>query len=366
MPPGSDRPRANRVGRAMTDGDGDIRIERRGRLGLVTLDRQPALNALTHDMVLRMRAALDDFAVDPAVVVVAVTAAPGRAFCAGGDIRQVYEMGRAGDPSRNLFFRDEYRLNALIERYPKPYVALVDGVCMGGGVGLSAHGPHRVATERLVFAMPEVAIGFFPDVGGTYILSHMPSELGLYLGLTGMSIRLADAHFAGFVTDAVAPESIAAIIDRLAETGDVEVALAGRTVPIGPAPLAPRLAVIERAFSAREVGEILLRLDTEAGEHAAFAAETAATIRSRSPTSLELTFHALRRARTMSFADCMVMEYRLLCRILEGHDFYEGVRAAIVDKDRRPRWQPAELDELEVLDIDAHFRPPAGGDIVLD
>jgi len=366
VPPGSDRPRANRVGRAMTDGDGDIRIERRGRLGLVTLDRQPAMNALTHAMVLAMRAALDAFAVDPAVAVVAVTAAPGRAFCAGGDIRQVYEMGRAGDPSRNLFFRDEYRLNALIERYPKPYVALVDGVCMGGGVGLSAHGPHRVATERLVFAMPEVAIGFFPDVGGTYILSHMPSGLGFYLGLTGTSIRLADAHLAGFVTDAVEPQSIPAILDRLAETGDVEAALAGRTVPVGDAPLAPRLAVIERAFAAREVGEILRRLDAETGEHAAFAAETAATMRSRSPTSLELTFHALGRARTMSFAECMVMEYRLLCRILDGHDFYEGVRAAIVDKDRRPRWRPAELEDLEVLDIEAHFRPPAGGDIVLD
>jgi enoyl-CoA hydratase len=350
----------------MTDDDGDIRIERRGRLGLVTLDRQPALNALTHDMVLRMRAALDAFAVDPAVAVVAVTAAPGRAFCAGGDIRQVYEMGRAGDPSRNLFFRDEYRLNALIEGYPKPYVALVDGVCMGGGVGLSAHGPHRVATERLVFAMPEVAIGFFPDVGGTYLLSRMPSELGLYLGLTGTSIRLADAHLAGFVTEAVAPEAIPAIVDALAETGDVGAALSGRTVPVGPAPLAGRLTMIEKAFSGRAVGEILARLDVEAGEHAAFAAETAAAIRSRSPTSLALTLHALRRARRMSFAECMVMEYRLLCHILEGHDFYEGVRAAIVDKDRRPRWRPAELTELEIGDIEAHFRPPAGGDIVLD
>ncbi len=350
----------------MTDDDGDIRIERRGRIGLVTLDRQPAMNALTHPMVLAMRAALDAWADDPSVEAVAVTAAPGRAFSAGGDIRQVYEMGRAGDPRRNLFFRDEYRLNALIERYPKPYVALVDGVCMGGGVGISAHGPHRVATERLVFAMPEVGIGFFPDVGGTYLLSHMPSELGLYLGLTGTSIRLADAHLAGFVTDAVAAEAIPAIVDRLAETGSVDASLEGRAVPVGPAPLAPRLAMIGRAFSAREVGEILRRLDAERGEHAAFAAETAAMIRSRSPTSLELTFHALRRARTMSFSECMVMEYRLLCRILEGHDFYEGVRAAIVDKDRRPRWQPADLEDLEIIDIDAHFQPPAGGDIVLD
>lgn len=346
--------------------DGDIRIERHGRLGLVTLDRQPAMNALTHAMVRRLRAALDAFAADPAVAVVAVTAAPGRAFCAGGDIRQVYEMGRAGDPSRNLFFRDEYRLNALIERFPKPYVALVNGICMGGGVGLSAHGPHRVATERLVFAMPEVAIGFFPDVGGTYVLSHMPSELGLYLGLTGTSIRLADAHLAGFVTDAVAPEALPAILDTLAETGNVDAALAGRTVAVGPAPLADRREMIERAFSAGGVGEILDRLETERGEHAAFAAETAATLRSRSPTSLELTFQALRRARHLDFAACMVMEYRLLCRILEGHDFYEGVRAAIVDKDRRPRWRPADLAAVAAADIEAHFRPPTGGDIVLD
>jgi enoyl-CoA hydratase len=350
----------------MTDDDGDIRIERRGRLGLVTLDRQPAMNALTHAMVMRLRAALDAFADDAAVAVVAVTAAPGRAFCAGGDVRQVYEMGRAGDPRRNLFFRDEYRLNALIERYPKPYVALVDGVCMGGGVGFSAHGPHRVATERLVFAMPEVAIGFFPDVGGTYLLSRMPSELGLYLGLTGTSIRLADAHLAGFVTDAVPAEALPSIIERLAETGDVDTALAGRTVPVGPAPLAGRLATIAWAFSAHEIGEILARLDAETGEHAPFAAETAAMLRARSPTSLELTFHALRRARKMSFAECMVMEYRLLCHVLDGHDFYEGVRAAIIDKDRRPRWRPAELEDLEVLDIEAHFRPPAGGDLVLD
>ena len=349
----------------MTD-DGDIRIERRGRLGLVTLDRQPALNALTHPMVQEMRAALDAWADDPAVDVVAVTAAPGRAFCAGGDIRQVYEMGRAGDPRRNLFFRDEYRLNALIERYPKPYVAIVDGLCMGGGVGISAHGPHRVASERLVFAMPEVGIGFFPDVGGTYLLSRMPSQLGLYLGLTGSAIRLADAHLAGVGTDAVAPDAGPAIIERLAERGSVDAALSGQTLPIAPAPLAPRLAMIERAFSGREIGEILHRLDAEEGEHAAFAAETAATIRSRSPTSLELTFHALRRARTMSFSECMVMEYRLLCHILEGHDFYEGVRAAVVDKDRRPRWQPAELEDIEIVDIEAHFRPPAGGDIILD
>jgi enoyl-CoA hydratase len=317
-------------------------------------------------MVQEMRAALDAWADDPAVALVAVTAAPGRAFCAGGDIRQVYEMGRAGDPRRNLFFRDEYRLNALIERYPKPYVAIVDGLCMGGGVGISAHGPHRVASERLVFAMPEVGIGFFPDVGGTYLLSRMPSQLGLYLGLTGTAIRLADAHLAGFVTDAVAPEAGPALVERLAETGSVDAALSGLTLPIGPAPLAPRLATIERAFSGREIGEILRRLDAEEGEHAAFAAETAALIRSRSPTSLELTFHALRRARTMSFAECMVMEYRLLCHILKGHDFYEGVRAAVVDKDRLPRWQPAELEDIEIVDIEAHFRPPVGGDIVLD
>ncbi len=350
----------------MTDDDGDIRIERRGRLGLVTLDRQPAMNALTHAMVRRMRAALDAFAADPAVAVVAVTAAPGRAFCAGGDIRQVYAMGRAGDPSRNLFFRDEYRLNALIERYPKPYVALVDGVCMGGGVGLSAHGPHRVATERLTFAMPEVAIGFFPDVGGTYVLSRMPSDLGLYLGLTGASIRLADARLAGFVTDTVAPEALPAVIGRLAETGDVDAALAGHTLPAGPAPLAGRLAAIARAFSADDVGDILARLDGETGEHGAFSAETAATIRARSPTSLKLTLQALRRARHLDFAGCMVMEYRVLCHILEGHDFDEGVRAAVIDKDRRPCWRPATLDEVAAADIEAYFRPPAGGDIVLD
>lgn len=350
----------------MTGDDGDIRIERRGRIGLVTLDRQGALNALTHAMVRRLRAALDDWAVDPAVGAVVVTAAPGRAFCAGGDIRQIYEMGRAGDPRRTEFFCDEYRLNAVIAGYPKPYVALVDGVCMGGGVGISAHGSHRVATENLVFAMPEVGIGFFPDVGGTYLLSRMPSELGFYLGLTGSSVRLADAHLAGFVTDVVAPEAISGIVEQLAATADPDAALAGRTLAVGPAPLADRRSMVARIFASTDVGEILTRLDAETGEHAEFAATTAATMRSRSPTSLEITFHALRRARRMSFAECMVMEYRLLCRILEGHDFYEGVRAALVDKDRRPRWRPAELEDVEIVDVEAHFRPPPGGDIVLD
>jgi enoyl-CoA hydratase len=350
----------------MTSDEGDIRCERRGCIGLVTLDRQSAMNALTHDMVRAMRDALDAWSADPRIAAVAVTAAPGRAFCAGGDIRQVYERGRAGGPVPTEFFRDEYRLNALLARYPKPCVAVVDGLCMGGGVGISAHGSHRVATERLLFAMPEVGIGFFPDVGGTFLLSRMPSGIGLYLALTGGAIRLADACLAGFVTHAVAPTAIAGVLDRLADTGDPDVALAGTTIDPGPAPLADRREMIARTFDGDDVGDILARLDAETGEHAAFAAETAAMIRTRSPSSLEVTFHALRRARRMSFADCMVMEYRVLCRILEGHDFYEGVRAAIVDKDRRPRWRPAVLAEVDAAAVEAHFRPPAGGDIVLD
>lgn len=350
----------------MTIDQGDIRFERRGRIGLVTLDRQPALNALTHAMVLALRDALDGWADDPAVAAVVVTAAPGRAFCAGGDIRQVYEMGRGGGARRNAFFRDEYRLNARIERYPKPYVALVDGVCMGGGVGISAHGSHRVATERLVFAMPEVGIGFFPDVGGTYLLSRMPSGIGLYLALTGGSIRLADACLAGFVTDPVAARDLPEIVGVLAETGDVDRALGGRAVDPGPAPLSTRRATIAHAFGAGSVAEVLRRLDAVTGEHADFAAETAATIRTRSPTSLEVTFAALARASRLDFAACMVMEYRLLCHILEGHDFYEGVRAAIVDKDRRPQWRPADLAAVDRGAVEAHFRSPPGGDIVLD
>jgi len=350
----------------MTSDDGDIRFERRGRIGLATLSRPSALNALTHDMVRALRGRLDDWADDPAVAAVVVAAVPGRAFCAGGDIRQVYGMGRSGGPRRNAFFRDEYRMNALIARYPKPYFAIVDGLCMGGGVGISAHGSHRVATERLGFAMPEVGIGFFPDVGGTYLLSRMPSEIGVYLALTGGAIGLADACLAGFVTHPVAAATVPALLERLAETGDPDTALAGATVDAGAAPLAPRREMIARVFGADTVGEVLARLDAERGEHGEFAARTAATIRTRSPTSLAVTLEALRRARRAGFAECMVTEYRMLCRILDGHDFYEGVRAAVVDKDRRPQWRPAALEEVASADVEAHFRTPAEGDIVLD
>jgi enoyl-CoA hydratase len=194
----------------------------------------------------------------------------------------------------------------------------------------------------------------------------MPSQIGLYLALTGGAIRLADARLAGFVTHPLAPAAIPGVLDRLAETADPDAALAGTAIDPGPAPLADRRQMIARTFAGDDVGDILARLDAEGGEHAAFAAETAATIRSRSPTSLEVTFDALRRAHRLSFAECMVMEYRVLCRILDGHDFYEGVRAAIVDKDRRPQWRPADLAAVDTAAVEAHFRPPPGGDILLD
>jgi enoyl-CoA hydratase len=323
------------------DTDPHIKSEKRGRLGLLTLDRPSALNALTHGMIKAISAQLQAWAQDDAVACIAIRGAGDRAFCSGGDIRAVQQAVVAGSDEGEVLLRDEYRMNALIGAYPKPYVALIHGICMGGGAGVSVHGRYRLADATLSFAMPETGIGFVPDVGSSHFLSRLPGEMGMYLGLTASPIGLGDALDVGLMTHAVARSDFDGVIEALAGHGDVKKALAPfvrKARP--PGALAPHRRRIATIFGAASVELILERLDRDGSD---FATQTAQTIRARSPTSLKLVFQELREGAARDLKQCLAMEYRLALRMLKAHDFREGVRAALVDKDRAPKWQPSAL-----------------------
>jgi enoyl-CoA hydratase len=326
--------------------DPHIQSEKRGRLGLLTLDRPQALNALTHGMVTAIAAQLTDWAEGDAIGCVAIRGA-GRAFCAGGDIRAVQQAVLAGSDEGAALLHDEYHMNALIASYPKPTVALLHGITMGGGAGLSVHGRARLADASLAFAMPETGIGFIPDVGSSYFLSRCPDEIGMYLGLTAERIGLADALDAGLVTHAAAAENFAAVLDRLAAGEGLDQAVAAYVRREKPGTLAPHRRRIATIFSAGSVEGVLERLDRDGSD---FARQTAQVIRTRSPTSLKLVFRQLREARHLDLKQCLAMEYRIALRLIAAHDFREGVRAALVDKDRNPKWQPSSLAGVEGLD----------------
>lgn len=334
----------------------EIICETRGAAGVVTLNRPKALNALTLAMVRDLARALDAWEADPAVTRIVVTGAGGRAFCAGGDIRQLYEAGRAGRHAEALtFWREEYLLNIRIKRYAKPYLSLIDGIVMGGGVGLSLHGSHIVAGERYLFAMPEVGIGFFPDVGATYALPRLPGATGAYLAMTGARIGPDDAAALGLATHRVGSDGIAALPDRLAAGDPVDEVLASLATPAGAGPAQRERPTIDACFAAESVASVLDRLDAAAHDGSAFAGETAATIRTKSPTSVALAFAQMRRGRDLGFEDAMAIEFRIVSRILDGHDFYEGVRATIIDKDGKPDWRPPTLGEVGEASIEAYF-----------
>jgi enoyl-CoA hydratase len=339
--------------------DAEVLCERRGAAGVVTLNRPQALNAITHGMVHEMRRALEAWAADPGVTRVVVTAAGERAFCAGGDIRHLYDLGRAGRYEEALrFWRDEYALNVRIKRYPKPYVSLIDGIVMGGGVGVSLHGSHRVAGERYQFAMPEVGIGFFPDVGATYALPRLPGELGTYLALTGERVRTADALGSGLATHAVPSEALPEVREALIAGEPVDQVLGAASRDPGATQLLKDEArqITDTCFRRAGVAEILECLDEAAAAGSAFAARAVATISTKSPTSLVIALEQMRRGRELSFEDAMRTEFRIVSRIIEGEDFYEGVRAAVIDKNAAPRWRPASIKEVDAEAVIArHF-----------
>jgi enoyl-CoA hydratase len=339
----------------------EILFERRGAAGIVTLNRPKALNAVTHTMVRALAGQLAQWAKDDAVTRVVVTAAGERAFSAGGDIRALYELGRAGRHAEALqFWRNEYMLNTLIKRYPKPYVALIDGIVMGGGVGVSIHGSHRVAGDKFQFAMPEVSIGFFPDVGGTWFLARLPGKIGTYCALTGERMRNADAVPFGVATHYVASSRFPDLLDALTGTVPVDAVLGAFAEKLGIGSLSIYRLAIDRLFAGGRVEDILAALDREAISHsqeAGWAGATAAAMRGKSPTSLKLALAQLRRGKEWSFTECMKMEFRIVSRIIHRPDFYEGVRAVIVDKDNAPRWNPDRLGQVLDRDIDRYFAP---------
>ena len=341
-------------------GGDEIRFERAGLTGVVTLTRPKALNALTHRMIKALSAALRAWEDDRGVEVV-ILKTEGRAFCAGGDILEIYKARQEGKRLTE-FFADEYRLNAYIGRYPKPYLSLIDGIVMGGGVGISFHGSHRVLTENAQFAMPEVGIGFFPDVGGSHILPDLGGYFGLYLGLTGNRIRYGDALWSGLATHTIEAESQVGLLERLAETGEPEAVLRGVFRPAKRETDREALEAIAFHFSKPTLAAILRSL--EAADDA-FSRDTLETIRKRSPTSVHVAFRQIRSGLTLSMDDCMRMEFRILNRMLEGHDFYEGIRAVLVDKDQKPCWKPASLGAVDKADIDAYFAPLPDGDLKL-
>ena len=334
----------------------DVVARREGMLGHLTLNRPEAYNALTLAMARFIDAALDAWEVDPEVATVLIDGAGDRAFCAGGDIRALYEAAKAGQRSAvSEFFRAEYRLNARLARFPKPIVSVMDGMTMGGGIGLGAHASHRLVTERSVLAMPETRIGFVPDVGGTFLLSRSPGQLGLHLALTGGRLDAADALLCGLADRHVPSERLHVMRVALAHCraeSEVEACLAEVATPPAPGRLAGQRDWIDRCYAPNTVEEILAAL-RGAPEPEARAA--GAEIAGNAPTALKVTLQALRDARHLGLEACLDREFRVSRSITRMPDFVEGVRAAVVDKDRSPAWWPRRLEDVHRADVLRHF-----------
>ncbi|KUH93661.1 3-hydroxyisobutyryl-CoA hydrolase [Mycolicibacterium acapulense] len=327
-------------------------------VGLITLNRPKAINSLNHSMVTAMSRVLAEWAHDDAVTAVIVAAAGERGLCAGGDIVALYHSARAEGPDKGrearLFWYDEYLLNAQIGRFTKPYVALMDGIVMGGGVGVSAHGSVRVVTDTTKMAMPEVGIGFVPDVGGTLILSHAPGLLGYHATLTGANFDGADAIAMGFADHFVPHDKLADLKAAILADG-INDALAAHAVEPPPSNLLRQREWIDRCYAGETVLDIVAALR---GHDDAAAGEAGDLIESRSPVSVSVALEALRRAAKLdTLEDVLRQEYRTSCGALRSHDFVEGIRAQVVDKDRNPKWSPASLAAVTTADVEDYFAP---------
>lgn len=342
------------------DRAGQIEFEISGRAGVITLVREKALNALNHEMITAMSAALGEWREDERVQVIVIRAR-GRAFSAGGDLLEVHTRGLSGDPPYE-FFADEYRLNAWLGVYPKPIVSLIDGIVMGGGVGISVHGRYRVMTEKAVFAMPEVGIGFFPDVGGSHFLPRLEENFGLYLALTGDRIKSGDALKCGVATHVAQSADLDEILRLLIETGEPEKVLPGLCDPTEAAPASHDHTHIRHLFAGETLSEVVSNLRSRSNSDPV-AASCMEKMSSKCPVSMAVTFRQLAEGRGRSLAECMRMEYRILVRMLQGHDFYEGIRAVIIDKDAAPQWKPNSLDKVTDDMVEAYFGPLQTGDL---
>lgn len=341
---------------------GVVQVEEQGGVGILTLDRPRALNALTLEMIHTVSAALRRWRADPGIRAVLVKAVPGRAFCAGGDIRAVIDAAAsAGVAQAVRFFHAEYRMNWRIANLGKPYVALLDGITMGGGVGISVHGTHRIATENTSFAMPETGIGFFPDVGASFVLPRLPEHTGFFIGLTGARLDGATTTRLGLTTHYVPALDLAAFEAELIAGGEIDDLLARHSIE--PAPGGLDVEAIARHFRSDDLGEILASL---AADDRPFARATLASLREKSPFSLAVATAALTRGAGLDLAACLAMEYRIVHHFLEASDFAEGVRAQVVDKDRAPRWRHARVEDVPEAAVETCMAPVPGGDLAFD
>ena len=346
--------------------EAEVLFEQRGGLGVATLNRPKAVNALNHGMVLALLEQLTAWAADDSVAAVLVRGAGERGLCAGGDIVAIYRDMLDGGHATADFWRDEYRLNELISRYPKPYVAFMDGLVLGGGVGVSAHGSHRIVTERTRTGMPETTIGFVPDVGGTLLLSRSPGETGTHAALTGAHLTGADAVYLG-LADSFVPSgelpALAAALEKAALEGSTPDDAVERFAHVPPASvLAGQREWIDAAYSSDDAEEIVRRLRAAGGE----AADAADTIGSKSPTSVKVTLESLRRVRGRSLEEALAQEFRVGVHCLAGPDFREGIRAQVVDKDRNPQWKPATLAGVDRAAVERYFEPLDGQELTFE
>ncbi len=333
----------------------DLIAQTQGDVGVITLNRPKSLNALSHKMIEDMRAALEAWAQDDEIRCVLIEGAGERAFCAGGDIQAIYENGPK-DPVGSLkFWRDEYQLNAMIANYEKPYIALMHGFTMGGGVGVSAHGSHRIVTDNSVISMPEVGIGFLPDVGGTWLLSRAPNGVGTYYGISGARMSPDDAIFLGFA-DAYVPEStFDTIKDRLIAGADIDALLAEISEKPAQGKARKHADEITDWFEADNIEQVMANIEADQSE---FGQRALKLMKRQCPLSVKSTFYALREVQQFSRVEqSLQLELRFCAASLNGKNFYEGIRAAVIDKDRNPKWEPATLAQVSDKMVKDMFAP---------
>ncbi len=342
-----------------------VRHERRGAAVTITLARGSALNALTPEMIGSLATAFSQFGRDPNLYVVIIKSADAKAFCAGGDVRAMSALFKSDPAAAIAGLCAEYRLNWLLDCFSKPSVAFIDGLVMGSGVGISAYATHRVAGPRYRFAMPETAIGFFPDVGLAYHLARMPNEIGIYLGLTGHAIGRADALALKLITHCLEPDQFAQVEAGLADAWPVDPLLDSRHVDPGVGELIAHTAMIAQCFGAQTIEDIFARLADVTGSSAAFAQKTLADLKLRAPRALKVTLRQLREATALDLRQTLEVDYRLATRLIATADFHEGVRAALIDKDQAPRWQPAALADMTPNMLADIFAPIPGGELNL-
>ena len=350
--------------------EGDLIARREGSAGIIRLNRPKAINAVTLEMFRDVDNALDQFEADPDVAVIVLEGAGERGLCAGGDIRALWESSKVKGDLGKILWREEYILNARIAKFPKPYVAFMDGIVMGGGVGLSAHGRHRVVTERTRLAMPEVGLGFFPDVGGTWLLSRSPGEIGTYFGLTGQTMNGPDAVYARFA-DAVVPSGkLAALREALVKlparlsSAEVKSAIDNFATGESAGPVAAIQSQIDRWFAHDRMQDIVVALQRDGSE---LAQSTLKTLNEKSPRGMVVALKLLRLARTASSLEqCLVREYRAALEVFASDDFREGVRAAVIDKDRNPRWSPARIEDVTPEMVAPYFAEIGANELVFN